>query len=873
MDVQIIDVDYILLNGNPVIRIFGKNESGETVCLFYNKYLPYFYASGIDDELEKDPDIVKIEKVKRKLVQEGEKELYKITIHNPAKTPEFREKLKSKGYKVYEADILFKYRFMSDFGLTGFGWIAVSDGKRVPTNAVIADKKLEISEFKPTEKDEDVELKYMAFDIECVSGGESKIPDPSRDPIILISVVFSRPYKGKRSIVLGTRSYKNVMSFETEKEMLEEFIRIIDGFDPDIITGFNINNFDIPYVLERLRQNGVKPYLGRCKQKSMMSRKIGIRYRNYIPGRIIVDSYEIVKKDFSLQRYGLDYVAETLLGQRKEDVKHSEIEKLWKGTIKEYERLVSYCLKDSELALNLILELKLLDKYIALSKVSGTLLQDTLGGGEATRIENYLLREFNKKGYIFPSRPERISTRELIGGAVLEPKRGLHNSVAVLDFKSMYPSIIRSFNICPTTLTTDKENSIETPSGARFLKREVKEGIIPKILEHLVETRQKVKKEMKQTRKKDKIHVLDAKQWALKIMANAFYGYFGYVNSRLFNLDIANAITSSGRKIIRDTKEAIENKFGYEVVYGDTDSVFVKIPSDDLEEISKKAEEIVNYANERLPKGIELEFEKIFKRFLPLTKKRYAAWKFVRGPDGWEESIETKGIETVRRDWCPLIGDTLMDILTIILKENDKKKAVKHFKEVIDKLLRNEIPIKKLVVTKTMTKSPKSYAGVQPHIELVKKIQKRSPGEVPGVGDRIGYVIVKGTQMLSKRAEDPIYVMEHGLQIDSHYYIENQLLPPLERIFSAMGISKSELLGNGKQMGLLDILKNNKNKNLEPEIRETGTTEEFNGFVCKKCNNFYRRPPLTGYCECGGELVFSSPKGLFKFLVSDSKKQ
>lgn len=870
MDVQIIDVDYILINGNPIIRIFGKNEKNESVCLFYSNYLPYFYASDIYEGFEKDPDIVKTEKVKRKIVQEGEKELYKITLRNPAKTPEFREKLKSMGFKVYEADILFKYRFMSDHNLAGFGWVHVSDGKRVPTNAVMADKKLEISELKPIEKDENADLKYMAFDIECISKTETKIPDAKRDPIILISIVFSHPYKGKKSLILGLRSYKNVLSFETEKEMLQEFIKIIDEYDPDIITGFNINNFDIPYVVERMKQNGLRPYMGRCKQKAVMCRKVGARYRNYISGRILVDSYEVVKKDFSLQRYSLDYVARNLLGQKKEDVKHSEIEKLWKGNEDDYGKLVSYCLKDSELAMNLLLQLNLLDKYIALSKVSGTLLQDTLEGGEATRIENYLLREFNKNGYVFPSKPERVSAKELIGGYVLEPKKGLHSSIAVLDFKSMYPSIIRSFNICPTTLTKEKENSIETPSGARFLKKSVREGIIPKILEYLVETRQKVKKEMKQTKKKERVRVLDAKQWALKIMANAFYGYFGYVNSRLFNLDIANAITSTGRKIIGDTKKMIEDRFGYEVVYGDTDSVFVKIPSDDLEEISKKAEEIVKYMNERLPEGIELEFEKIFKRFLPLTKKRYAAWQFVKGSDGWEEKIETKGIETVRRDWCPLISDTLMTVLSIILKENDKKRAVKYFKDVIKKLLNNEIPITKLVVTKTMTKSPKSYAGVQPHIELVKKMQKRNPAEVPGIGDRIGYVIVKGTQMLSKRAEDPVYVMEHGLQIDSKYYIENQLLPPLERIFSAMGVSKSELLGNGKQIGLLDVLNNNKKE--EPLIKENGNASDIKGFVCTKCNNFYRRPPLTGYCECGGELVFSSPKGLFKFLINIPKK-
>lgn len=873
MEIQLLDADYINVNNKPIVRLFGKQRNGKTACVFVNGFLPYFYVNRKDKSLESNPEVLRVEAVKKKIVGNGETELFRVVLNNPAKTPEIRDSLKAKGLKVYEADILFKYRFMSDKDLAGQGWIEVAEDSVANTNAVMADKKLEVRNVKPVEREEDVPLRMVAFDLECATGGSSRTPDPKRDPVILISMVFSEPFKGQDHIVLGTRSYKGVLSAETEKEMLEKFMEIIQEYDPDVLTGFNINNFDLPYIVERMRSNSIRPILGRCRQKAVMCKKFAARYRNYVTGRVIADSYELVKKDFALQRYGLDFVADALLGEKKEDVRHSEIEKLWRGTEKEYARLVEYCLKDSILAMNLIMKLNLMDKYKALSRVSGILLQDALSGGEATRIENYLLREFNQKGYVFPIKPETVGSKQLIGGAVLEPKKGLHSNVVVLDFKSMYPSIIRSFNICPTTLTRDRENSVETPSGARFLKKSVREGVLPVIVKHLMETRGRVKDEMRRVRSPEKKQLLFAKQWALKIMANAFYGYFGYARSRLYNLDIANAITSTGRKTILDTKKLVEERFGYEVVYGDTDSVFLKLDTDDLDGMEKKSKEIIEFANSKLPKGIELEFEKVFKRFLPLTKKRYTAWSFVKGADGWEEGIETKGIETVRRDWCPLVGKTVTEILNIVLKQDDIKKALDYFKGIVSKLVKNEIPIKSLVITKTMTKAAKSYVGIQPHIELAKKMQARSPVDAPGVGDRIGYVIIKGTQLLSKRTEDPMYVIEHGLQIDSRYYIENQLLAPLERLFSALGVEKSQLLGNGRQMGLMEIMKNHANAataktQKEETIAETLKREDMQGFMCKKCHSFHRRPPLTGYCSCGGELLFSSPKGLARFLMA-----
>jgi DNA polymerase I len=880
MLLQILDVDYTLVNEKPIIRIFGKGERGETVCCFYEDFEPYFYAMGnaVEEQVKNETNVTRVERVKKFLplgYQTEMKEVCKIITKNPAKTPELRDKLIAKGFRVFEADIPFKYRFMSDQGMKGMGWIDVEEMNGVTTATVSTEKKIKMKHFKNSEKEGLAPHKFLALDIECVSLKGGEVPNSRKDPIIMVSLAFSEPYKGRKEMILSTRSERDVTFFEDEKEMLRGLIEIITQYDPDFITGFNINNFDIPYILERMNACEVYPSFGRCSNKRVTTNQIMNRHRVNITGRVIVDSFEIVKKGFSLKRYDLNTVCTELLKEGKEPVKKSQIEKLWNGNDENFRLLVSYSRKDAKLALDLILKLNLIDKYIALSKISGILLQDILDSGETTRIENVILHEFNKEGFIVPCKPNNLDVAkrenarkiELKGGFVLEPDKGLHSNIIVLDFKSMYPSLIRTYNICPTTLLLEgeMEGAAISPVGAKFVPESVRKGIVPRILEHLMKERQAVKKEMKKETNHERVRELKAKQLALKIMANASYGYFGYPRSKLYCLEIANSITAFGRDTIKNMKEFIEKKYGYRVVYGDTDSLMVKVPFDDLEEMRKAGEEVSAGAKTILKGVMELDFEKIFKRFLPLTKKRYAAWSFEIANGGWKERIETKGIETVRRDWCELTSETIEKVLDIILKTNDIKLAVKHFKKVVDDMAAGEIPINKLIITKTMTKRAEGYNGIQPHAELVKKISKRSPAETPGIGDRIGYVITKGLDLLSRRAEDPVYVIEKGLELDSKYYLENQLLPPLERIFDALGISKTELLGKGKQIDLFGALNSAAAKKAE-DLKDV-PFDQMTGFVCKKCSKAYALPPLAGACECGGQLLFSSIQGPAKNII------
>ncbi|MBI4177295.1 MAG: hypothetical protein HY516_02915 [Candidatus Aenigmarchaeota archaeon] len=878
MKLQVLDTDYVVVEDRPIVRIFGKDEDGKTVCGFVKGYFPYFYVmptedgtGGVEKLISARPEVLKHETVLKRFPRgysATPTKMLKITLKNPQKVSELREALKANPHvkEIFEADILFKYRFMADYAVSGMGWVE-AECLDINTHTVKTDRTVNITKLGPADSAKNVQMKYMAIDIETLSksGG---LPNPAEDEIIMVSAAFYPEHRGKRSIVITTRGTEtdSIVRCLDETEMLTRLSAVIEDYDPDIVTGFNVNNFDMPFILKRMEILKVPRTIGRCNEKPAYTKEImKNRVRSTIPGRVVADSYQLIKKNFSFKRYGLADVSRILLNQEKHDVAHSEISKLWNsGDLNKIARLAEYARKDAELALDLVVKKQLLDKYLELSKVSGVLLQDSLDGGEAGRVENLLLREFNRRNYVVPCKPDTADIRKkekekedqgLKGGFVLTPKTGLHSNglVVVLDFRSMYPSIFRSYNICPTTILTgsaDGVANIKTPAGYRFVPKEVQEGIIPNILANLLEERAKARQAMRNETDDERRRALDAKQLALKLLSNSFYGYTGYTKAKLYVLDIANAITSCGRYLIQTVNQTVENKLGYEAVYGDTDSIMIKIPVTDLDAGWELGTKIAGQINSELSGVMHMEFEKLFKSLLILTKKRYAAWKFVRENGKWKDKIEMKGIETVRRDWCELVSDTMNKTIDIILKKGDTRGALNYFNGVMKDLAENKIPIEKLVITKSITKNPSSYAGVQPHIELVKKMQKRNSQDAPGVGDRIGYVIIKGNQLLSKRTEDPDYVKEKRLEVDPVYYVENQLLPPVERIFTALGFSKSELLGKGRQSSLAEMLR-----------AKPAQSNVFDGFMCASCNNVYTSAPLTGLCQCGGKIQIKTPTG------------
>lgn len=871
-----------MLHGKPLIRIYSKTESGEPITVFYDGFLPYFYARISDEKKEEFIRVLKekfgaaAQEVERFLaVGYGPKvKLLKITGKDPSVVPEMRELTMRYG-TPYEADVLFRYRFMTDFGIKGMCWVeAEGDFERTDT---VSTKAFMAGKIAPIENAKNMPLKYMALDIETIPEGD-RVPEPGKDEIIMISMAFKPTWNGRDKTVILAKPHKcadrDVMGMPNEMEMLKKFADVVADYDPDVITGYNINAFDMPFITERMKAYGLFPRLGRCEKPAMIKKMQNSVVVNII-GRVVADTYEVIKRDpwMKFKRYDLRTVAKELLKLEKLDVGGpAEIKAHWNAGAEKLDRLIEYCTRDSQLAMKLVKEKNLLDKFFELAKVSGLLLQDAFGG-QSQRHECKLLHVFKQRDIVMPCKPEGDEMRRrrlerekvgLKGAVVLEPIIGLHTggSVLVLDFASLYPSIIRSFNICPTTyVKSDTTASFHTaPNGARFVDKNVREGVLPAVVKELMETRSAVKKQMRPATEPELIRQLNAKQLALKDMANSLYGYTGYIRSRLYVMDVAGAITGYGRENIIKTKDLVENNFNVKVLYGDTDSIFMKTDIADLDRAQQKGEEISAYVTERLP-GLRFAFEKIFKTFLILSKKRYAGWKFERSVDGWKDRLEMKGIETVRRDWCELTTESMGEVLRIILKEQDAKKAIQYTRGIIKDLSEGKIPLEKLTVVKGVTKSVDAYDGMQPHVELAKKIMARDPTRRSMVGERLGYVIVKGNALLSKRAEDPAYVKEKGLETDSQYYIENQVLPPLERIFEALGVSRTEVLEGVRQKNLAEMFAAKKS---EPEQTILDTWESI---VCRKCDWSGTIPPLSGTCpKCGDQIFFSKGGELGKFV-------
>ncbi|MCL2550027.1 MAG: DNA-directed DNA polymerase [Methanimicrococcus sp.] len=798
---QILDADYKLIGEDePMIRLFGRSDDGESVCCLIPGFEPFFYAKSVSPKetteklLETFPQIVRVDTVLRYApvgYQTETSPYLKITVKAPKNVPEIRDEVaKLPGVvNLFESDILFRNRFLVDMDLGGFQWVEADEDPSLDRNhltteiPIKADVIICTKNVKPSDRISNASLRYLSFDIECLPD-HGNMPSPDKSPVILVSFAFEPAWEGKKTVVyVGKPKPEGFNSdtgdspdgagktiwLENEKELMSKVFDVINQYDPDIITGYNISDFDIPYLLDRaaaLRKKGANIRTTITRDGSpVYSRKFGLTVKTEVTGRIIADALPLIRRNFSLKQYTLRNAAKELLGREKLDVPVAEMEAYWSDDGEKLARFIHYSRRDSELAIELLLHLKMLDKYIALSRITNSVIQEVLDGGQTSMVEQVMLKEYGRHQRVMPIKPDgeayedRDSEDEgLKGGAVLDPVRGLHENVIILDYKSLYPTIMMAHNLCYTTLIGSmgdleslglKESDVEiTPTGGIFVKNAVVKGIVPSVLEDLLNRRMQTKKMMKQTTDELEILALDATQMALKILLNSYYGYTGYARARLYSMEMASSVTSIGRENILNTEKIITEDIGqiylYEgkawlkseikdefkekgmstesdfnagiisdldsaaisktlkivrlsVVYGDTDSVFMHCSPDSdekeflPEEFTPDDAALVGskaaaIVTASLPPPMELEFEAVARRAVLIAKKRYAQWLFERGGSGWTNKIKVKGMETVRRDWCELTSETLGHVLELVLMEGDVEEAVQYVRSVTGSL-------------------------------------------------------------------------------------------------------------------------------------------------------------------------------------------
>jgi DNA polymerase I len=755
----LLDIDYVTVDEEAQIRLFLRNQT-----LYAKKFEPYFYVLGDGRGVRESlSNFGKVKKIKKSLLGK-ELSLFKLTVSHPSDVPKIREEVRNlEGVdNIFEHDILFARRYLIDKKLVPLDYVEAQTQDSFVTG------------IKSTDEHEET-LHIMAFDIEVYN--PKGAPRPNIDPIIMISLASNT---GVRK-VLTYKAIKGPDYLEVlrdENEALSRFVQIVEDEEIDILVGYNSDQFDLPYIVDRAKVLDIKIRLGRDDEQVKIRKGRGLT-ESVVRGRPHVDLYPVVRRNVKLSSYVLESVVKDVLGIEKEKIASDLMWRYWDKGGEKLLAFMKYSVEDADVTLKLAE--KFLPLYIELSRIVGLPIQDVSRMTAGQLVEWLLIREAFAKEELVPNKgggKEYLARAgdTYAGGYVMEPQKGIVENIVVFDFRSLYPSIIVTHNIDPTTLVSGKgENS---PPEHNYNFTTEKEGFMPSVLQRILRRRVETKKRMKETKDPIEIKMLDVSQNALKIIANSFYGYMGYPRARWYKKECAESVTSFARMYTKMVMSIAEKEYGFKVVYGDTDSLFVVVPREKKEVAMKFMEEV----NKKLPGTVELEYDGFYPRGIFITKKRYALIDE-------DDNIVIKGLETVRRDWVRLSRDTQQKVLSVLLKEGDPKKAAQIVKDIVARIKERKVSMDEITIYTQLTKSIGRYKNVGPHVKAAQKAKARGREISPGMA--VGYIIRKGKGMISDRAEPVEDVSLEDYDID--YYVENQILPPVSRILEVLGYSKEHL--------------------------------------------------------------------------------
>lgn len=695
----------------PVIQLFGRTRDGKSIVAEYWGFKPYFYAvrpsQVLLNYLNRDSEVLKIESVE--LDVKGQRTpCAKVTLQHPWKTPEYRERARKHGSDILAADIPFGHRFIFDMDLAACVRIFGTPAAGSYTTEVV----VKAERFEPTDPF-NPPLKIVSFDI------ENGITDPT---ILCLGLAWREDGAIKRDILTGN-----------EKDIIRGFLDFIRAMDPDVITGYNIDGYDLPILEARAKLHGI--FSLPLSRDGLGITNIGERFwRTH--GRIIADAWWAVKLELHPKQETLDSVARWLLGEGKEDVDRVHMEEEWRNR---REKVLEYCMKDAELALRVLEKVTRLDKSMDLAVVSKLPVDDTFNSRTSTLIDSLLIRAADRENVGVPMTRTGAGGKSIEGGYVHTLEPGLYEWVIALDFSSMYPSIIIEKNICFTTLSD--AGTIESPIGVRFLSAEQRRGLLPRILADLMRQRREIKAKMKsEPAMKD---YYDRLQFAVKILMNAFYGVLASSFYRFTDPKIGASITAFARENVKSVISQLEAD-GVRVIYSDTDSIFLESPHKNRDtsiEFGRKVAERFSTGN------VNMELERVFRTFFSHgKKKRYAA------KTAWpvEDELIVRGYEIRRTDAFNLQSEGQRRVFDRVL-ENDIEGAVRLAKELVNEIKAGHIPqdivpeegdpLEPLVISRTVAEdrryvNPDSMANVL----AARKMKELGYEVVPGM--KVSWIVV-----------------------------------------------------------------------------------------------------------------------------------
>ena len=824
-----LDFDYIdkRIEGEDkaVIRIFGKTDDGKRICVI-DTADPYFWVLPKHNvDIKKFSEkLSKISmqhagrharvigtKIAKKSFMGAEREVIQVFVNNPKDITSVKDIVKTfkETEEKKEIDLNFVTRYIIDKKVTPLRWHH-AEGKEIndleygDLDVDIILEASKVSQLEGKAAEEEFKPKILAFDIETTEF------DIGKGEIIMVSFANEEVKK-----VFTWKKFKDppkeVDFVKNEEELLERFVSFIKKQKPDVLTGYFSDGFDLPYLRTRADMHGIK--LNIAWDNTNVSFIRGRVPSAEIRGLVHVDLFKfvdnILSPNLQSETISLNDVAKELVGEEKLKVDLNKLTKEMKdGKVtkdEEMRRFALYNLQDS------VLTAKLFDKLwpniVEMTRLVQEPLFDVSRSSYSHLVEYNIIHNLHRFNEIGENRPirEDIEQRrrrpKYIGAFVKEPTPGIYENVAVFDFRSFYPNVIVSFNISLPTFREEKcGDCFETPEfeyeGKKrkfyFIK---KKGFIPSILNELLERRKEVKQELK----KHRTPILEARDYAFKTLSNATYGYFGFFGARYYSPKSAASIAAICRHYIHKTIEDIE-KAGFEVAYSDTDSIMFLLGK----KSEKEALGVLENINKSLPGTMELELEKFYKRGIFVmkktgeagAKKKYA----LLSRDG---TIKIRGFESVRRDKCGLAKETQDYVLKAVLDEGNADNALKHVKKVIAEVKGKKIPASKLIIRTQLTKAIEEYASIGPHVAVAKRMREK--GIPIREGGLVEYIIAEGTEkLIRERARIP-EELDEG-EYDTEYYINNQLVPAIEGIFTVFGISSDNLKeGKKKQKSLKEF--------------------------------------------------------------------
>ncbi len=679
-----------------------------------------------------------------------------------------RDRLAQNGIACFEADIRPTERFLCERFITAS--IDIDSGDDGDS---LVDVRLAPGDYRP-------QFEFMSFDIES---------DFETDELFSIAWVTGSE---ERVLMIGSGAVDETVEYVAdERSLIERWLAEVERVDPDILTGWNVINFDLRMLQKRCQALGLPFSVGRRRSLPVWRQSQADRNQHFvlIPGRVVLDGVDTLRSaTYNFPSFALDAVAQELLGRGK--LIHESNDPLYKA--REIRRqfredkaaLAAYNLEDCRLVRDVFAEADLVAFSIERARLTG--LEMDRAGGSVAAFDNLYLPRLHRKGYIAPNIGDYQGELSAPGGYVMDSKPGLHDSVLVLDYKSLYPSIIRSFRVDPYARIAARDapaaDVIPGYDGASFHKRE---HILPQIIEHLWQARDSAKRDGNA-----------ALSQAIKIIMNSFYGVLGTAGCRLHDSRLTSSITKRGHDLIRQTVKLIEAA-GYEVIYGDTDSVFVTLQrahdNATASEIGNRLVADINrFWREHLEQEygiesfLEMEFETHFHPFFMPTmrgseqgsKKRYAG---VIDDGQGNRRIVYKGLETVRTDWTELARRFQQELYRRVF---DGEEYTDYIRETVAALSRGEYD-EHLVYRKRLHKRLNEYQkNVPPHAQAAIKAEAifRERGEPPRYRNRswVEYVVTTaGAQTVDCQ----------DARLDYDHYVEKQLVPIADTILNAIGSS------------------------------------------------------------------------------------